>query len=119
MYVSLRAAQRLTRTAALNYLGLPTDSRHFEAKVIKKAYREKAKIFHPDSPTGNVEDFKKLQEALEVIEKGGIEGKFDFEFDEGDGNSFWTEMKQSMEHSQGTYDSFSVTTYDSLTMSHC
>ena len=52
--------------------------------------------------SGNADQFKKLQEALEVIEKGGKDGKFNFEFDEGDGTSFWSEMKKSMADSEAS-----------------
>ena len=35
---------------------------------IKKSYRRLAKLYHPDSPNGNQEEFIKIQKAWEAIE---------------------------------------------------
>lgn len=37
---------------------------------IKKKYRELAKRFHPDSPTGDASKFDEVKKAYEMIENG-------------------------------------------------
>ena len=43
----------MTRATAIQFLELPIDQRNFEKKELDKAFRQKARILHPDSPTGN------------------------------------------------------------------
>lgn len=38
-----------------------------DIKEIKKAYRRLAKVYHPDSPSGNKDKFIQLQEAWEIV----------------------------------------------------
>ena len=42
----------MTRASAIQFLELPIDQRNFEKKELDKAFRQKARILHPDSPTG-------------------------------------------------------------------
>ena len=42
----------MTRATAIQFLELPIDQRNFEKKELDKAFRQKARILHPDSPTG-------------------------------------------------------------------
>lgn len=37
---------------------------------IKKKYRELAKKYHPDSPTGDADKFEQIQKAWEMIDSG-------------------------------------------------
>jgi len=90
----------MTRASAIQFLELPIDQRNFEKKELDKAFRQKARILHPDSPTGCEKKFKELQEARDFLLQHGQAGSFDFEFDEGDGNSYWSEMKRNMKDSE-------------------
>ena len=47
-----------------NILGVPATATH---EQIKSAYRSLAKLYHPDRPDGDVEKFKKINEAYEVL----------------------------------------------------
>ena len=49
----------MTRASAIQFLELPIDQRNFEKKELDKAFRQKARILHPDSPTGI--EFKKKE----------------------------------------------------------
>ena len=57
--ISMRLTSRskgqtgMTRATAIQFLELPIDQRNFEKKELDKAFRQKARILHPDSPTGN------------------------------------------------------------------
>ena len=50
-----------------NVLGVSAMS---DKQEIKKKYRELAKKYHPDSPTGDASRFDEIQKAWEVIESG-------------------------------------------------
>jgi len=45
-------------------LDVPYDAAFSE---IKKAYREKVKVVHPDKEKGNTEQFKRIKEAYEIL----------------------------------------------------
>ena len=73
------------------------NERTFDKATLKSAYREQAKILHPDAPGGSAERFKELQEALIILEESGEKNVFDdFEFQTGDGSSDWEQMKAQM-----------------------
>ena len=73
------------------------NERTFDKATLKSAYREQAKILHPDAPGGSAERFKELQEALTILEESGEKNVFDdFEFQTGDGSSDWEQMKAQM-----------------------
>lgn len=48
-------------------LGVTPD---MDLQEIKKKYRKLAKVYHPDAPTGNQDQFIQVQEAWEAIESG-------------------------------------------------
>lgn len=48
-------------------LGLSDDEKNLE--VINKAYKELAKVHHPDAPNGDLEEFKKVNKAHKLIKK--------------------------------------------------
>ena len=50
---------------------------------IKNAYRRKAKLYHPDinKDPGAVEEFRKINEAYEVLKKGDTRTSYDFNQD--------------------------------------
>lgn len=50
-----------------NVLGVSAMS---DKQEIKKKYRELAKKYHPDSPTGDASRFDEIQKAWEMIESG-------------------------------------------------
>lgn len=56
----------MNRAQAAKILGVDKNATPAE---IKKAYKRKAMLLHPDRPEGSAEKFKELQEALDVIEK--------------------------------------------------
>lgn len=41
-----------------------------DKQEIKKKYRELAKKYHPDSPTGDASRFDEIQKAWEMVESG-------------------------------------------------
>lgn len=41
-----------------------------DKQEVKKKYRELAKKYHPDSPTGDASKFSEIQKAWEMIENG-------------------------------------------------
>lgn len=47
--------------AVLGISGQPTESQ------IRQAYREKAKVFHPDAEGGSAERFREITEALDLL----------------------------------------------------
>ena len=55
------------RKEAREFLGLEKDTQDF--KEIDKKYKEMAKELHPDMPTGNVEQFKKLNKAHKTLKR--------------------------------------------------
>ena len=70
------------------WLGLSDTANQDE---IKKAYRQKAKIFHPDTATGNEAEFKKINEAYETLGDPAKRAEYDnpvqqFRFQAGAGN---------------------------------
>ena len=54
----------MTRQHALLTLGLSMAAREAD---IRKAWRKKAKFFHPDSPYGNVTAFMQAKDAFETL----------------------------------------------------
>jgi DnaJ-class molecular chaperone len=54
----------MTRQQALLTLGLSTSAREAE---IRRAWRKKAKFFHPDAPYGNVTAFLQAKDAFETL----------------------------------------------------
>ncbi len=54
----------MEKQQALFILGLPLIASQEE---ISKAWRAKARLFHPDSPYGNVERFLRCQTAFETL----------------------------------------------------
>lgn len=54
------------RKEAREYFGLEED---FTLDEVNKAYKKLAKGLHPDMPTGDVEDFKKLNEAHKILKR--------------------------------------------------
>ena len=59
----------MTRASAIQFLELPIDQRNFEKKELDKAFRQKARILHPDSPTGNgfkstIIDYRKIYNSI-------------------------------------------------------
>ena len=50
--------------AAYKTLGLPPDAPY---SAVKKAHRQLAAQFHPDSARSNAEEFRRVQEAFEII----------------------------------------------------
>lgn len=75
--------------------------------MLKTAYREQAKKYHPDAPRGDEAKFKSIAEAFEFLSKvgsgpDGIEGtpfrkSEKFQFDESDPNARWAQMKSEFE----------------------
>lgn len=45
---------------------------------IKSKYRELCKLYHPDSPKGNVEKFEQVQKAYQSIKELGFSGSSAF-----------------------------------------
>ena len=69
----------MNRTEALHILGLEDDA---TADDIKIAYRETVQILHPDKFAGNeklqsraTEQFKRLQEAYDLLSSGASGGR--------------------------------------------
>jgi len=54
----------MTRQHALLTLGLSMSAREAD---IRRAWRKKAKFFHPDSPYGNVTAFLQAKDAFETL----------------------------------------------------
>lgn len=52
-------------------------SENATVREIKKAYRKKALVVHPDKPTGDEEKFKQLTEAYEVLSNEDKRKKYD------------------------------------------
>lgn len=70
---------------AYKVLGL---QRGASAEQIKKAYRTKAREFHPDKNPGNEDKFREVQEAFEVLGDKRKRARYDrFGFPPGDGGS--------------------------------
>jgi len=94
----------LRRADAIKLLDLPLEQRIFPQKELKKAYREKAKQYHPDAPDGDAEKFKRIGEAFELLSKNTTENatrrsgprrKYDdFKFDDSDEEHRWAKMKK-------------------------
>jgi curved DNA-binding protein len=57
-----------------NILGVP---RNATPDQIKKAYRQKAKQFHPDRPDGDSEMFKRVNEAYEILSNSDKRSAYD------------------------------------------
>ena len=57
-------------------LGVPRDA---DAAEISKAYRQHAKALHPDMPGGNADDFKRLNEAHEILGDPYKRGLYDLQ----------------------------------------
>lgn len=55
------------RKQARRTLGLSEETMDFE--LIHKAYKNLAKEFHPDRPTGDAAKFKKINEAHEILQR--------------------------------------------------
>lgn len=55
-------------------LGVP---RTATPEEIKKAYRQKAKQYHPDRPDGNAEKFKQVNEAYEILSNSDKRSAYD------------------------------------------
>jgi len=62
--VDPRADDGPTLTEAYDVLGLDEDA---DADAVKRAYRERVKEVHPDSPDGDEESFKEVQAAYERL----------------------------------------------------
>ena len=54
---------------ALRELGLPSDARSFTLEKAKTAFRERAKLVHPDAPGGDEQAFKRVSAAYEAVQK--------------------------------------------------
>jgi len=61
----------------LDYYELLGVTANSSSKEIKKAYLEKAKKFHPDSPNGNDLLFKQLSEAYETLSNENKKQQYD------------------------------------------
>ncbi len=55
-------------------LGVPKNA---TPEQIKKAYRQKAKQHHPDKPDGNAEEFKRINEAYEILSNSDKRSAYD------------------------------------------
>jgi len=55
------------RKDAREFFGL--DETHKDINEINKRYKEMAKTLHPDMPTGDVEKFKKLNNAHKILKR--------------------------------------------------
>lgn len=55
------------RVLAREFLGVEEESNDIEA--INKKYKKMAKELHPDTPTGNTEKFKKLNNAHKILKR--------------------------------------------------
>lgn len=64
-------------------LGVP---RTATPEQIKKAYRQKAKQYHPDKPTGDAEQFKRVNEAYEILSNSDKRSAYDNPYPQNDFN---------------------------------
>ena len=51
---------------AIKILGIP-EKDTYNSDIVKKVYKNKAKLCHPDTPNGNEETFKKLNSAYQHL----------------------------------------------------
>ena len=61
----------------MNYYSILGVDQNADQEQIKRAYRELAKQHHPDRPDGDIEKFKKIQEAYETLKDPASRQQYD------------------------------------------
>src|SRR5574343_394756 len=96
-------AKRLFANKKIDYykvLGVESNAKRVD---IRNAYLKLAKLYHPDTPTGNEEKFKRINEAWTVL--GNDKTRLEYDTSSfSDQNGFWNMGKKDQDKGMNDFE---------------